>query len=72
MVMNKSRDMQKELKDLGIISLDCVGELTQTSVFAIIDSVKEDNAKTNTNAEWEHINMLEKQKALRIQGDNHQ
>jgi hypothetical protein len=70
--MNKSRDMQKELNDLGIISLDCVGELTQKSVFAIIDSIKEDNAKTSAKAEWEHINTLEKQKTLRIQGDNHQ
>jgi hypothetical protein len=69
--MNKSRDIQKELNDLGIISLDCVGDLTQKSVFAIIDSIKEDNAKTSTKAEWEHINMLEKQKSLRIQGDDH-
>jgi hypothetical protein len=70
--MNKSRDMQKELDNLGIISLDCVGELTQKSVFAIIDSIKENNAKTNTKAEWEHIKTLEKQKSLRIQGDDHQ
>jgi hypothetical protein len=67
--MNKSRDMQKELEDLGIISLDCVGELTQKSVFAIIDAIKEDNAKTSPEKEWEHINMLEKQKASRIQGN---
>jgi hypothetical protein len=63
------RDIQKELNDLGIISLDGVGELTQNSVFAVIDAVKEDNAKTSTKAEWDHINALEKAKASRIQGD---
>ncbi|GHV89666.1 hypothetical protein AGMMS50268_01690 [Spirochaetia bacterium] len=63
------RDMQKELSDLGIISLDGIGELTRKSVFAVIDAVKEDNAKTTTQAEWDHINALEKAKASRIQGD---
>jgi hypothetical protein len=63
--------MQKELEDLGIISLDCVGELTQKSVFAVIDAIKEDNAKTSPEAEWERINELEKQKSLRIQGNDY-
>jgi hypothetical protein len=67
--MGEKRNMQKELNDLGIISLDCVGELTQKSVFAIIDAVKGDNLKMSPEEEWERINTLEKQKSLRIQGD---
>jgi hypothetical protein len=64
----KERNLREELKELGILSIEGSGLLTEKSVFSALDAIRESNVQRNEESEWEHIKALQEQKTKRIQG----
>jgi hypothetical protein len=66
-MITDKRDLQKEFDELGIISIEGSGLLTEKAVFTALDAIRDSNAKRDEAKEREHIKMLQKKKLERMQ-----
>jgi hypothetical protein len=69
--MAKERNLQEEINELGIFSIEGSGLLTKKVVFSALDAIRENNRQRDEDAEWEHIKKLQEKKNQRMQGGMH-
>jgi hypothetical protein len=64
--MEQMRNLKEEIEELGILSIEGSGLMTEKSIFAALDAIRSSNATRNETAEWKRIDGLQKRKAQRI------
>jgi hypothetical protein len=67
--MDKNRNLREEIEELGILSIEGSGLLTEKALFSALDAIRESNRRRDEAAEWDHIKELQKKKTERIQGN---
>jgi hypothetical protein len=61
-------DLKKQIDELGIISLEGAGMLTEKAVSSAFQAIRESNKKRDEDAEWDHIKELQQKKLKEMQG----
>ncbi|MDR3343631.1 MAG: hypothetical protein LBT14_12795 [Treponema sp.] len=67
--MAKDRNLREEIKELGILSIEGSGLLTEKSVFSALDAIRESNSRRSEESELERIKGFQEQKTQRMQGN---
>jgi hypothetical protein len=67
--MGKDRNLREEIEELGILSIEGSGLLTEKAVFSALDAIRGSNGRRDEAAEWEHIEGIQNKKTQRMQGD---
>jgi hypothetical protein len=65
-----AHDLKQEIKDLGIISIEGSGILTEKAVLSALSVIKTSNTNRDEAAEWDLIRSLQEKKMKRMQGEN--
>jgi hypothetical protein len=64
--MEQMRNLKEEIEELGILSIEGSGLMTEKSIFSALDAIRGSNANRDETAEWSRIGDLQKRKAQRI------
>ncbi|MDR3301429.1 MAG: hypothetical protein LBT01_02710 [Spirochaetaceae bacterium] len=68
--MNEGRNLRAELAELEIINLEGVGVLSQGSVFAAIDAIKEHGKNYSNDYITKNIERIKKETLRKIAGSS--
>jgi hypothetical protein len=67
--MGKDRNLREEIEELGILSIEGSGLLTEKSVFSALDAIRESNGRRDEAVEHTHIKKLQEKKTQGMQSD---
>jgi hypothetical protein len=62
MMMVDNRNLRGEIEELGILSIEGGGFLTEKAVFSALGAIRESKAQRDEEAEWKHIRALQVKK----------
>ncbi len=66
--MSSKFDLQKEIEELEIISIEGSGTLTEKTLKNALEAIREDRSRNSEEKDWEIVKELQKKKTLRMQG----